>query len=137
MPREMTLQSARQEAAGSTMEMEIRHKDRTVWVSLSGILDRPGLARMIARLGGLMTSRGHKVVLDGRQLVHMDYRATPPLLAWNRRLRAYHHHLYLHGWSDYLKAILVMEDTDRELGALPPDPAAWGWLRGTPPSERP
>ena len=34
-------------------------------------------------------------------------------------------HQGLHGWSDYLKAIVVMEDWDRELGAAPTAMTVW------------
>jgi len=62
--------------------------------------------------------RGARVVLEGAGLTHMDYRATRSLIAWHRRLRRRGQDLYLQGWSDYLKAILVMEDwdCDRTLG---------------------
>ena len=119
MPRELTRQSDRQEAAHSQLDYQIRHGDRAVWVSLSGILDRDGVEEMIGRVAPRLTQRGFRIYLDGTDLVHLDFRATQGLLAWNRKLRDYHHTLYLHRWSDYLKAILVMEDWDRELGAVP------------------
>ena len=119
MPRELTRQSVRQEAASSRTDLEIRHGERAVWVSLSGILDRDGVEEMIGRVAPRLTQRGFRIYLDGTDLVHLDFRATQGLLAWNRKLRDYHHTFYLHRWSDYLKAILVMEDWDRELGAAP------------------
>lgn len=125
MPRESTRQSARQEAARSTLDMEITRRDRTVWVSLSGILDRSGLDVLIGRIALKLGSRGTRIVLDGSRLIHMDYRCTGPLLAWHRGLRQYGHQLYLKDWSDYLKAILVMEDWDRELGTVGLGLAAW------------
>jgi hypothetical protein len=128
MPRELTRQSARQEAAGNHTEFEIRHGDRAVWVSLSGILDRDGVAEIIGRVAPRLTQRGFRIYLDGTNLTHLDFRATQGLLAWNRKLRDFHHTLYLRGWSDYLKAILVMEDWDRELGAVPAGPAPWGFF---------
>jgi ABC-type transporter Mla MlaB component len=119
MPRETTRQSTRQEAGGSHMEMEIRQTDQAVWVALSGILDRVGVDRLVGRVAPQLHRNGVRIVLDGSRLTHLDYRATSFLLAWNRKLRSYGHQLYLHGWSDYLKAILVMEDWDTELGAVP------------------
>jgi hypothetical protein len=119
MPRELTRQSDRQEAAHSQLDYQIRHGERAVWVSLSGILDRDGVEEMIGRVAPRLTQRGFRIYLDGTDLVHLDFRATQGLLAWNRKLRDYHHTLYLHRWSDYLKAILVMEDWDSELGAVP------------------
>ena len=128
MPRELTRQPARQEAAGNGTDFEIRHGDRAVWVSLSGTLDRHGVEDMIGRVAPRLTQRGFRIYLDGTDLVHLDFRATQGLLAWNRKLRDFHHTLYLKGWNDYLKAILVMEDWDRELGAVPPGPATWDFL---------
>lgn len=116
---------SRQEAAGTHTEIGIRQNDKVVWVTLSGILDRVGMERLISRVTLRLERRGCRIVLDGSRLTHLDYRATGALIAWNRRLRAFHHQLYLHGWSDYLKAIVVMEDWDRELGATPTAMAAW------------
>ena len=124
-PREMTRMPSRQEAAGTHTEIEIRQNDKVVWVTLSGILDRVGVERLISRVTLRLERRGCRIVLDGSRVTHLDYRATGALIAWNRRLHAFHHLLYLHGWSDYLKAIVVMEDWDRELGATPTAMAAW------------
>lgn len=128
MPRESTLQSVRQEAARTDLEIRVTQKERTVWVALSGILDRDGIAALAGRVAPVLAGRGCRVILDGTGLTHMDFRATTDLVAWNRQLRDYRHQLFLQGWSDYLKAILVMEDWDRELGAVPPGPATWGFL---------
>ncbi len=125
MPRGLTRQLVRQEAAGSRLEIEVRHHERAVWVALSGILDRQGVERLISRVAPRLASRGCRIILDGTRLAHLDYRATHGLLVWNRRLRDHHHQLYLHRWSDYLKAILVMEDWERELGAMPTGPSTW------------
>jgi ABC-type transporter Mla MlaB component len=116
---------SRQEAAGTHTEIEIRQNDKAVWVTLSGILDRVGVERLISRVTLRLERRGCRIVLDGSRLTHLDYRATAALIDWNRRMRAFHHQLYLHGWSDYLKAIVVMEDWDRELGATPAAMTAW------------
>jgi len=132
MPRELTRQLVRQEAAGSRLEIEIRHKHRAVWVALSGILDRQGVERMISRVAPRLAGRGCRIILDGKRLTHLDYRATHGLLIWNRKLRDHNHQLLLHGWNDYLKSILVMEDWDRELGAMPTGPSSWRLLHGAP-----
>jgi anti-anti-sigma regulatory factor len=116
MPRETARLSARQEAPRSRFDTEIAHTGRTVRVSLSGILDDDGVTDLAARVQPRLSGRGMRIVLDGRGLAHLDYRAIPGLIAWYRRLRGYGHELYLHGWSDYLKAILVMEDWEGELG---------------------
>ena len=137
MPRESTRQFVRQDAAGSHMEMEIGNRERAVWVALSGILDRQGVESMISRVAPRLARRGCRIILDGSRLTHLDYRATHSLLAWHRKLRDHHHQLFLHGWSDYLKAILVMEDWDRELGAMPAEPSTWRLLSGAPADRAP
>ena len=131
MPRELTRQLVRQEAAGSRLEIEVRHTERAVWVALSGILDRQGVERLISRVAPRLASRGCRIILDGSRLTHLDFRATHSLICWNRRLRDFNHQLYLREWSDYLKAILVMEDWDRELGAAGSEPATWRLLGAT------
>ena len=122
MPRELARQSVRQEAAGShpeILEVEVRQTDRTVRVTLSGILDREGSQKVIGRVAPRLMGRGCRVVLDGSQLSHLDYRATAALCSWNRKLRQFRHELFLQGWSDYLKAILLMDDWDGELSDRP------------------
>jgi hypothetical protein len=131
MPRELTRQFVWQEAKGSRLEITVRNKERAVWVALSGILDRQGVQRMISRVAPRLAERGCRIILDGKRLTHLDYRATHGLLIWNRKLRDHHHQLFLYRWSDYLKAILVMEDWDRELGAMPTGPSTWRFLRET------
>jgi len=119
MPREGTRQSARQEATRSTLDVQVRHTERAVWVSLSGILDRDGVAALAARVAPGPLAHGAHIVLEGAGLTHMDYRATRSLIAWHRRLHRRGHALFLQGWSDYLKAILVMEDWDCDCSQAP------------------
>ena len=137
MPREMTRQFVWQEATGSRLEIEVRHGKRAVWVALSGILDRQGVERMISRVAPRLAGRGCRIILDGKRLTHLDYRATHGLIMWNRKLRDHHHQLLLHGWNDYLKAILVMEDWDRELGAMPTEPSSWRLVSEAPADRAP
>ncbi|MFN2370125.1 MAG: STAS domain-containing protein [Candidatus Krumholzibacteriia bacterium] len=132
MPRESTRQAARQEATRTGMEIQVRQDERAVWVALSGILDQDGVAALAGRVAPALAGRGCRVVLDGSGLAHMDYRATAELVAWGRKLKAYRHQLYLQGWSDYLKSILIMGNWDgdgepapglptlRHLGSLAP-----------------
>ena len=117
--RELTRQSARQEAARNCFELDVRQKDRTVRVTLSGILDGQGVEKMVGLVAPRLTSRGFRVIVDGAGLTHLDYRATASLIRWNKNLRAYHHQLFLSGWNDYLKAILLMEDWNNDLGPRP------------------
>ncbi len=119
MPRESTLQAARQEATRSGMEIQVRQDDRAVRVALSGILDRDGVAALAGRVAPALAGRGCRIILDGSGLSHMDYRATNDLVSWSRRLRAYRHQLFLTGWSDYLKAILIMGHGDIDAGSEP------------------
>jgi len=117
--RELTRQSARQEAARNCFELDVRQTDRTVRVTLSGILDDQGVARMVSLVAPRLISRGFKVIVDGSGLTHLDYRATASLVRWNKNLRTYHHQLFFSGWNDYLKAILIMEDWNSELDPRP------------------
>lgn len=133
MSRELARQSVRQEAAGShleILEVDVRQTDRTVRATLSGILDRPGMEKLIARVTPRLPGRGTRIVLDGGRLTHLDYRATADLVRWNRKLRLFRHQLYLLNWSDYLKAILLMEDWDQELVGPSAAPANLGILAG-------
>ena len=122
MPRELTRQSVRQEAGGIQLDIEVSNKDLTVRVALSGVLDQDGLKRVILRVARMLLGRGCRVVLDGSHLTHMDYRSTRDLIRWNRNLRQFGHQLYLQNWNDYLKAILCMEDWERELPQVFPAP---------------
>ncbi len=116
MSRELTRQSFWQEAGGKHLDIEVSSKDMTVRVSLSGLLDQAGLERIIARVVPRLSVRGCRVIIDGSGLSHMDYRTTRSLIRWNRNLGQFRHQLYLQNWSDYLKAILCMEDWEQELG---------------------
>jgi hypothetical protein len=117
--RELARQSTRQDAARSCFELDVRQTDRTVRVTLSGILDGQGVEKMVGMVAPRLASRGFRVIVDGSGLTHLDYRATASLVRWNRNLRAFHHQIFLSGWNDYLKAILLMEDWDSELSARP------------------
>ncbi len=116
MSRELTRKSIRQEAGGSILDIEVSSKDMTVRVTLSGLMDQDGLEKVIARVAPGLPARGCRIILDGSGLTHLDYRATRSLIRWNRNLRQYRHQLYLQNWSNYLKAILCMEDWQQELG---------------------
>ncbi len=125
MPRELTRRPIKLRGPGSGLDFQIRQHDLTVWVTLSGILDRPHLSRLIPRVEPLLARRGCRVVLEGQSLDHLDYRAVVPLIQWNRRLGQFGHRLFLSNWSDYLKAILSIEDWDRELYPEPVRPLTW------------
>jgi len=127
MSRELTRQSPGQEAGGTHLDIEVSSKDMTVRVSLSGLLDQPGLEKLIGRVAPRLSARGCRVIIDGSGLSHMDYRSTRALIRWNRNLRQFHHQLYLLNWDDYLKAILCMEDWEQELAV----PAGHGSLRAS------
>ncbi len=115
MPREWTPQSKRQEAHSSHLDIEVSSKETTVRVALSGILDEEGLQRVTLQVAPLLLGLGYRVILDGSGLTHMDYRCTRALIRWNRNLRQFRHQLFLQSWSNYLKAIVCMEDWEREL----------------------
>jgi len=119
------------------LQIRISQAERTVRVSLSGTLDRAGMARLINRVAVRLDRRGYRIILDGSRLAHLDFRATSDLIRWHRRLGEFEHQLYLKDWSDYLKAILVMEDWDRELGPAGSEPATWRLLGGLATANRP
>jgi hypothetical protein len=73
------------------------------------------LAQLIHSLKPILKKRSQRIVLDGRRLCHIDFRIVKPLVEWSKMLRSYDHKLLLSHWSDYLKAILSMEDWDRDL----------------------
>jgi ABC-type transporter Mla MlaB component len=113
---------------GSGLDFHIRQLGVTVWVTLFGTLDRSQLSRLKLRLTPALKDCGHRVVLDGRSLAHVDYRAVQPLIHWHRHLCAFNHQLYLYQWNDYLKAILCVEDWERELNPTPVRPSPWRTL---------
>lgn len=115
MPREMARQSVWTETKPSSLNIQIRQVDRTVWVTLSGILDQPGMQQLVARVAPVLAETGCRVILDGERLTHLDYRVTRSLLRWHRNLKLFGHQLFLRRWSEYLQAILIMEDWSGEL----------------------
>ena len=125
MPRELTRRSVECRGPGSGLDFQIRRLDVTVWVTLSGVVDRSQLSRLVHCITPLLGERGHRIVLDGRRLLHVDYRAVQPLIRWHKQLRSYHHQLDLYQWNDYLKAILCMEDWQGELNPAPVRLSAW------------
>lgn len=140
MPRESTRQFVPADTTSAQpdhLQIRLSQAERTVRVTLSGTLDREGVARLIARVSGQLDRRGYRIILDGSGLAHLDFRATGELIRWHRKLRDFEHQLYLQNWSDYLKAILVMEDWDRELGSVVSEPAAWHLLGGLSVAGRP
>lgn len=106
------------------VETRIARRDGQLRVSLAGILDQDGLADLMRRVSLALPGRGCAVVLDGSGLQHMDYRCVQPLVRWSRGLRAYRHDVQLVEWSEYLLAILAMEDWDQELNRGPGRPRA-------------
>lgn len=114
----------------TSLAYRLSHGDGLVRVSLAGILDREGCHEMMRRVTLQLRGRGRQVILDGRGLMHMDYRCVQPLVRWSRGLRSYGHCLQLVGWSAYLEAILAMEDWDRELERGSGLPHGWTIVAG-------
>ncbi len=140
MPRELTRQFVRTDDAPAhqdPLQIQVSHSERTVRVALSGILDCRGIEKLISRVAPRLANRGCRIILDGSRLTHLDFRATHGLIRWNRQLCDYNHKLYLKEWSNYLKAILVMEDWDRELGSAGSEPSTWRLLGGAAATSRP
>jgi hypothetical protein len=88
-------------------------------------MDRPQLGCLVRRLAPSLSKRGRIVVLDGRHLRHIDYRAVRPLIEWNQQLGTFGHRLTLYCWGDYLKAILCVEDWQGELYPERVRPVSW------------
>jgi hypothetical protein len=108
----------------------VEHQERAVWVTLSGILDGEGLDRLIRRVGPDLARGGCRVVLEGKRLLHLDYRAVTILVRWQRRLRERGHRIWLANWSEYLQMILAMEDWQGELAPLRAYRSSWRRLTG-------
>ena len=111
MPRETTRHQPRLQLLEGGLEFEIREHGGDVRVVLSGNLDRDLLSRIILAATPRLARRDRRVVLDGRHLDHVDYRAVAGLIDWSRRLRTYGHALRLDGWRPYLRAILLLGGT--------------------------
>lgn len=125
MPREMARQSAWQDAGKTNLSIQVRQVDRTVWVTLSGLFDQAGVQHLVTRVAPHLRETGYRVILDGAGLAHLDYRVTRQLIQWNQTLQQFRHQLYLKDWSDYLKAILCMEDWSGELVGRRADDSQW------------
>lgn len=115
MPSEGIRSTACGAATGANHSIPISVRGRTVRVRLTGILDRDGTACAIQVTNQYLAGGRWLVVLDGSALAHLDYRCVPMLVRWSRGLATFGHRLVLDRWSDYLKAILAMEDWDGEL----------------------
>ncbi len=118
-PGEATRRSVRFEVLDGGLDFEIRERDETVWVALSGVFDAARLAELKRRVSPVLRARGRRLVLDGRRLLHLDYRCVPALLAWHDSLRSFNHQLLLYGWNAYLRAILAVGDQAQRVSPGP------------------
>jgi len=112
MPRELTRWTPRFTLleGGSDFEIQVRGTD--LRVTLLGTLDRNQLSRLQRRIAPYLVQRGRRIVLDGRQLKHVDFRIAGSLRKWNRALAVFDHGLMLSGWNPYLRTILTLGDSD-------------------------
>jgi ABC-type transporter Mla MlaB component len=124
MPGEKAHQSPERLSRTGVLDFTVSQHGRAVWVSLSGVLDRDGIDRLVRRVHPLLTGREAEVVLDGSRLLHVDYRAVRLLVQWHRSLKAFGHQLWLARWSRYLQAIVSLEDWAGEL-EVPPSPRSF------------
>lgn len=115
MPGEVIQAGRRQQGQQGGPGHRITVQGRTVRIHLAGILDRPGVQRLMRQVATTLSERDLVVVLDASQLRHLDYRCVGMLLRWRRTLSGWGHRLVLAGWNGYLQAILAMEDWDGEL----------------------
>jgi ABC-type transporter Mla MlaB component len=136
MPGERTRTTAAP-APSSALTFAVEQQGRLVWVSLSGILDRDGLHRLIQRLGAPLAGPGRRVVLDGRRLTHVDYRVVASLIRWRGDLDRRGHRLDLAGWNSYLQAILAVEDWRGELAPAGAYWSSWRMISGAQRTRQP
>jgi hypothetical protein len=117
MPGESTRRPPHLYVLEGGLGFEIRERDGDVRVTLSGVLDRPMLQRLVDAVRPRLVRRDCRIVLDGRGLDHLDFRAVRDLVAWHRRLRVYGHTLLLADWRPYHRAILILGDHYGEAAA--------------------
>jgi ABC-type transporter Mla MlaB component len=137
MPRESALPFVDDGPEASALTFAVEQQNRVVWVTLSGILDRAGLARLVRRVAPGLAAPGSRIVLDGRRLAHVDFRAVRHLVRWQRHLGARRHRIELTGWSDYLRAILSMEDWQGELVSRGTYRSSWRVIEGVKQTRQP
>jgi ABC-type transporter Mla MlaB component len=115
MPSEGIRSAATVSTPAARSQIHITVRGRTVRVHLVGTLDRDGTTRLIQAANRALVGGRYLVVLDASRLGHLDYRCVPMLVRWSRGLASFRHRLVLEHWSQYLRAILAMEDWDGEL----------------------
>jgi hypothetical protein len=103
MPGESALSTVVKLATASALTFAVERQQRTVWVTLSGILDPSGLDRLVRRLAPCLEDRGYRVVLDGRRLLDAEPDSVAMLARWQRTLEDHHHRLQLLGWEATLR----------------------------------
>ncbi len=108
MPRETTRHQPSLQLLEGGLDFEIREHDGDVRVALSGTLDRDKLSRLISLTARRLSRRGRRIILEGGDLEHLDYRAVGDLVDWARDLRTFSHRLMLSDWNTYLRTILVI-----------------------------
>lgn len=120
MPRESTRWTPCLTLLEGGIDFEVQERGSILRVTLLGELDRDTVVRLKRWIAPRLVQRGRRIVLDGRQLHHVDYRAVAPLIAWSDQLRGYGHQLLLSGWSTYLKTILLLGDVSPSLDSSVP-----------------
>jgi anti-anti-sigma factor len=110
MPRESTRWTPSMTILKGGIDFEVQERGSILRVTLLGELDRATVVKLKRWIAPRLVERGRRIVLDGRGLRHIDYRAVGPLIAWSGQLRGYGHQLLLSGWSSYLKTILLLGD---------------------------
>lgn len=108
MPRETTRQPPHLHLVKGGLDFEIQEHDGDVRVALSGTLDRNQLTKLVRQMVPRLSRRDRRVILDGTDLEHLDYRVVEDLVGWARELRAFGHRLLLTEWNTYLRTIMVV-----------------------------
>ncbi|MCP4144981.1 MAG: hypothetical protein GY752_06810 [bacterium] len=91
-------------------DYEIIDCENSVRVVLSGSLNSSQLNSVINNVKPYLLQRNRRIILDGKNLQHVDFRIIGALTAWNQLLRSFGHKLLLSGWSNLHKTILLIGD---------------------------
>lgn len=108
MPRELTRQEPQLKIVNGGRDYEIIDCENSVRVVLSGSLNSSQLHSVINSVKPYLFQRNRRIILDGSNLQHVDFRIIDALTAWNELLRSFGHKLLLSGWSNLHKTILLV-----------------------------
>ena len=111
MPRELTRQEPQLRIVNGGLDYEIIDCGNSVRVVLSGSFDLIQLGSVINKIKPHLIQRNRRLILDGSELSHVDYRIIGTLTSWNALLCSFGHKLLLANWSNLHKTILLVGDS--------------------------